>query len=125
MNPTKLIHIIITLLLTAGVYGAGSLVWNEIQTGNGCPKIWIIPVCAIILICFLIPLIVHAINKYLTPYFIFTGLALAIAIMASIMQYTGIGACPKLENELPMCYVSFLVFSTLIILKKLYITQKK
>lgn len=125
MNYTKLLHIIITLLLVIGIYGAGSLVWDEIHTGNGCPKIWIIPVCVIVLICFLIPLIVHVIKKYITLYFVFTGLAFTIAIIASMMQYTGNGECPKLQNGMPMCYLSLLLFAILIILKTVHISQPK
>jgi hypothetical protein len=125
MKLKRILNISITLLLVIGIYGAGSLVWDEIQTGEGCPKIWIIPACAIVLISFLIPLIVHVINKYIRLYFVFTGLALAIAIIASIMQYTGNGECPKLENGIPMCYLSFLLFTSLIILKILHIRQPK
>jgi multisubunit Na+/H+ antiporter MnhC subunit len=125
MNLKRILSITITLLLVIGIYGAGSLVWNEIQTGTGCPKIWIIPVCVIVFVCFSIPLIMHLIKKYIALYFVFTGLALAIAIIASIMQYTGNGECPKLENGTPMCYLSLLLFVSLILLKKLQIRQPK
>ncbi|MEP0263029.1 hypothetical protein [Dokdonia sp.] len=117
MTLKKITNLIITLLLFVGVWGAGGLVIDEIQTGNGCPKIWIIPACLIILICFLIPLIVHLLKRYTPLYFIFTGLAASIAIIASIMQYTGNGSCPKLDGGTPMCYLSFILFTTLIILK--------
>ena len=113
----KITNLIITLLLLIGIWGAGNLVIDEIQTGNGCPKIWLIPACLIILICFLIPLIVHLLKKYTSLYFIFTGLAVSIAIIASIMQYTGNGSCPKLNGGTPMCYLSFILFTVLIILK--------
>jgi phosphoglycerol transferase MdoB-like AlkP superfamily enzyme len=117
MKLKRILNITITLLLVIGIYGAGNLVWDEIQTGEGCPKIWIIPACAIVLISFLIPLIAHVINKYIPLYFIFTGLALAIAIIASIMQYTGNGQCPKLNNGIPMCYLSLVLCTNLISLK--------
>lgn len=117
MATKKVLSIAITILLLIGIWGTGGLVWNEIQTGNGCPKIWIIPACVIVFICFLIPLIVHVLGKWDRVYFVFMGLALTIAIVASFMQFTGNGECPKLDNGTPMCYLSFLIFSTLIGLK--------
>ncbi|MGJ8744882.1 hypothetical protein [Polaribacter sp.] len=117
MTVKKGLSIAIIMLLLIGVWGTLGLVWNEIQTGNGCPKIWIIPACVIVFFCFLIPLIAHIFNKWNRLYFVFTGLALTIAIVASFMQFTGNGECPKLDNGTPMCYLSFLIFSTLIGLK--------
>ena len=125
MKLEKIVHSVITILLIIGLYGSGELVWNEIQTGNGCPKIWIIPACAIVMICFLVPLIVHLLKKYNTIYFVFTGLALIIAIIASFMQFNGLGQCPKLDNETPMCYLSLLLFSILIALKMFLIKTYK
>tara|TARA_R110002096_G_scaffold345818_1_gene539262 strand:- start:13777 stop:14166 length:390 start_codon:yes stop_codon:yes gene_type:complete len=121
MKLEKIVHSIITILLIIGLYGSGGLVWNEIQTGNGCPKIWIIPACAIVMLCFLISLIVHLFKKYNSIYFVFTGLALIIAIIASVIQFNGLGECPKLDNGTPMCYLSFVLFSILITLKILLI----
>ncbi|WP_432410872.1 hypothetical protein [Rasiella sp. SM2506] len=121
MKLEKILHIIITILLIIGLYGSGGLVWNEIETGNGCPKIWIIPACVIVMLCFLIPLIVHLLKKYNTIYFLFTGLALIIAIIASAMQFNGLGECPKHDSGIPMCYLSFVLFLILITLKTLLI----
>ena len=117
MSLKKSIHFIITLLLLIGVWGSGSLVLDEIQTGNGCPKIGIIPACIIVLICFLVPLIVHLLKRHIFLYYICTGLALSIAIIASIIQFTGNGSCPKLNESIPMCYLSGIIFTLLIILK--------
>ena len=125
MKLEKIVHSVISMLLILGLYVSGELVWNEIQTGFGCPKIWIIPVCVIVMLCFLIPLIVHLIKKYNTIYFLFTGLALLIAIIASVMQFNGLVECPKLGNGTPMCYLSLLIFSILITLKILLIKTSK
>jgi hypothetical protein len=125
MNLKMLLNGIITVLLLVGVYGASGLVLEEIKTGNGCPKIWVIPACVIILLCFIVPLIVHFIGKFNNLYFVFTGFAFAIAIIASIMQFNNIGECPKLSNGTPMCYLSFLMFFTLISLKILSLKLKK
>ncbi len=107
----------ITVILIIGLIGAGGLVIDEFKTGNGCPKIIYIPMCLVILICFLVPLIVHLFIKKKILYFIFTGLAGSIALIASIMQYMGNAECPKTNSDTPMCYYSLLLFSGLIILK--------
>jgi len=125
MNLNKFIHTLLIILLSIGIIGAGGLVLDEIQTGNGCPKIGIIPACVIVLICFIIPLISHILKKWNVLYFFFTGLALAIAVFASIMQLLNKGECPKLDSGMPMCYVSFIIFLTLIILKIVYIKNNQ
>lgn len=113
----------ITILMTIGILGSGWLVWNEFQTGNGCPKIASIPVCLIVLICFLVPMVSHISNKLNILYFIFSGTALVIAIFASIAQISGTGECPSLYGS-PMCYWSLLLFANLIILKIILIRKK-
>jgi len=124
----KILNLAILLLFIIGIIGAGSLVGVEIQTGNGCPKVWRIPACVIILICFVIPLISHIFRRYNGLYFFFTGLAATIAAIASIMQFTGNGECPKTGGGTPMCYYSFLLFMGLIVIKvyllKKYTTDK-
>ncbi|WP_109302680.1 hypothetical protein [Aquimarina sp. AU474] len=119
----KVLNIIIILLSIIGIMGAGSLVIEEIQTGNGCPKLWIIPFCLIILICFVVPLFVHVLKKWNVLYFLFTGLAGIIALIASIMQFIGTGECPKTNSGIPMCYFSLLLFASLII-SKAYLLRK-
>ena len=97
--------------------GAGELVIEEFKTGNGCPKIMHVPMCLVILICLIIPLIVHLLKRLNILYFIFTGIAWSIALLASIMQFLGKAECPKTNTGTPMCYYSLLIFSSLIILK--------
>ncbi|MCL5128145.1 hypothetical protein [Algibacter sp. L4_22] len=104
-------------ILIIGVYGAGGLVVEEFKTGEGCPKIMGIPMCLVILFCFLVPLIVHLLKKKNVLYFLFTGLAGSIALMASVMQFLGYAECPKTASGTPMCYYSLLLFSSLIVLK--------
>lgn len=114
-NKTLFFSILIILLI--GLKGAGELVIEEFKTGDGCPKILNIPVCLVILICFIIPFIVHLLNKLHILYFIFTGIAWSIAFTASIMQFLGKAECPKTSTGNPICYYSLLIFSSLIILK--------
>ena len=111
-------------ILIIGVYGAGGLVVEEFKTGEGCPKIMGIPMCLVILFCFLVPLIVHLLKKKNVLYFLFTGLAGSIALMASIMQFTGHAECPETASGTPMCYYSLLLFSSLIALKIYHLKSK-
>ncbi|GAL62652.1 hypothetical protein [Algibacter lectus] len=111
-------------ILILGVYGAGGLVVEEFKTGEGCPKIMGIPMCLVILFCFLVPLIVHLLKKWNVLYFLFTGLAGSIALVASIMQFTGNAECPKTTSGTPMCYFSLLLFSSLIVLKIVHSKMK-
>ncbi|WP_405247772.1 hypothetical protein [Cellulophaga sp. Asnod2-G02] len=108
---------LILSLLIIGTIGVGGLVLEEVQTGNGCPKIGMVPACIIVLFCFLVPLVAHLKKKWNVLYFFFTGLAFVIAIIASVMQYLGHSECPKTDGGIPMCYLSFAIFSLLITLK--------
>ena len=82
MSIKQLLNIFVVTLLLIGIWGAGGLFLDEIQTGSGCPKIWKIPACLIILICFLAAFLTHILNKWNTIYFVFTGIALTIAIVS-------------------------------------------
>ena len=113
----KILFFSVLVILFIGLMGAGELVVEEFKTGDGCPKILHVPMCLVILICLIIPLIVHVLKKFHTLYFIFTGIAWSIAFMASVMQFLGHAECPKTGTGTPMCYYSLLIFSSLIILK--------
>jgi hypothetical protein len=113
----KIIYFSILIILTIGLFGAGELVLEELKTGEGCPKIMRVPMCLVILICFAVPLITHLLKKWNVLYFLFTGLAGSIALIASVMQFTGHAECPKTTSGTPMCYYSLLLFSSLIVLK--------
>jgi len=119
MKISNSIYWVINLLFVIGLYGAGSLVITEITTGDGCPKFGVVPACVIILVCFTVPFVLHILKKWDLIYFLFTGIAALIALAASVMQFLGNAECPKTGSGLPMCYLSLLIFTTLIILKKL------
>ena len=82
----KITYYSILGILIIGLFGAGGLVIEEFKTGEGCPKIMHIPMCLVVLICFIIPLISHLFKKGNVLYFLFTGLAGSIALVASIMN---------------------------------------
>ncbi len=107
----------ILILLIIGVFGAGALVVEEFKTGEGCPKLLHIPICLVVFICFSVPLAAHLLKKGNALYFLFTGLAGSIALVASVMQFTGHAECPKTASGTPMCYYSLVLFSSLILLK--------
>ena len=113
----RIIYFCILIILIIGLLGAGGLVIEEFKTGDGCPKIMQIPMCLVVLVCFIVPLIVHLLKKWNVLYFLFAGLAGSIALVASIMQFAGNAECPKTTSGTPMCYYSLLLFSSLIILK--------
>jgi len=113
----KIPYFSILILLIIGVFGAGTLVVEEFKTGEGCPKLLNIPICIVVLICFIVPLAAHLLKKGNRLYFLFTGLAGSIALVASVMQFIGHAECPKTASGTPMCYYSLVLFSSLILLK--------
>ncbi|WP_405396259.1 hypothetical protein [Maribacter sp. Asnod2-G09] len=119
MKASTTLFWVINILFLFGLFGAGSLVITEFTTGDGCPKFGAVPACLIILICFILPFISHLLKKWNLIYFLFTGIAALIALVASVMQFIGNAECPKTDPGIPMCYISLLIFTSLIILKKI------
>ena len=117
----NIINALIYIVFAIGLLGAGDLVLNEIRESNICPKILGIPACYIILTCFVLPFLMHVFKGPNSIYFALTGLAFVIALVASYMQFTGIGECPKTANGTPMCYYSLALFTSLIVLKVLHL----
>lgn len=115
---------VIHLIFLFGIYGAGTLAYNELIYGNICPKIINVPACYIILSCLIVPFIIHLIKENNSVYFIFTGLAWSIAIYGSIMEFLGVSKCPKTDTGIPMCYISLAIFTFLILLKIIQFKSK-
>lgn len=113
----KIISSSIYILLLTGLYGAGGLVLEEFKTGDGCPKISNVPMCLVVLVCFIVAFGTHLLKKWSLLYFICTGFAGGLALVASIMEITGNAECPKTASGTPMCYYSLFLFSSLILLK--------
>jgi hypothetical protein len=114
---TRIVNLLLLVVFAIGLIGSGSLVWNEIMHSNVCPILLGIPAWYIILACFAIPFVMHLRKKGTVIYYAFAGLAFVIALVASIMQFTGSGECPKTEGGTPMCYFSLALFSSIVILK--------
>ncbi|WP_299716621.1 hypothetical protein [uncultured Tenacibaculum sp.] len=122
---TNYLNWLLLLAFSIGIIGAGLLMYDEIKTTNVCPKLLGIPACYIIFFCFMIPFFAHIAKGKNIIYFLFTGIAFVIALIASIMQFTGLGECPKTDNGTPMCYYSLLLFTILIFLKRIIMKNKK
>ena len=114
---------VLHVILLFGIYGPGSLAYKQFSLGNICPKILGIPACYIILTCFVISFFIHLFGQYHKVYFAMTGLAWMIATFASVMQLMGIIECPKTSGGTPMCFISFVIFTTLIVLKAIELQQ--
>lgn len=118
---SKLLNILLLIVFAIGIFGTEELVYNEITQHNVCPKLLGVPACYIVLACFVIPFLVHILKSKNYIYFAFVGFAFVIALVATIMQFTGHAECPKTANRTPMCYYSLLLFSSLLVFKLLLI----
>ena len=113
----KILHYLIALIFGLGIYGASGLVLKEYQLKQVCPQILSIPACYIVMACLIIPFIAHVFNLSNKIYFTGTGIALSIATYGSITNLLSFAECPKTSGGTPMCYISFLLFFSLVMLK--------
>lgn len=120
----KFLWWLIFALLVIGIFGTSDLVYREFTQQNVCPSLFGIPACYVIIVCFIVPFIAHLFGSFKVLYFLFTGLALGIAIYASIMQILGYLECPKMGSNIPMCFISFGMFLVLV-LSKLFILRRE
>jgi len=112
-------NILLLLIFVLGIVGAGELVWKEITIHNVCPKIIGIPTCYIVLLLFIIPFTSHVLKMGNRLFFILIGIGFIIALSASIMQFNEVLDCPKSFSGIALCYFSLIIFSCLLILKKI------
>lgn len=122
MNPEiipKLLFGLILLGILFGLYGTYGLVAHEFEVGHICPRILSIPACYIILGCFLLMLVSHLplLPDHNVLYYLGSGIAVSIATFGSVSQLSGSMECPKTSGGIPMCFISFGIFATLIALK--------
>ena len=121
----KIINYSIYGIFIFGILGAGNLAYYEFLQAGTCPKLGFVPACYVIFSCLVIPFIVHVFNKLTIVYYLFTGIALVIATYATIGQLLGYVQCPKTDNGFPMCYVSFAIFFSLVVLKIAHLKNNK
>lgn len=106
------------IILIIGLITIIVLVSTQIIFGNVCPPLFNIPACFILLVILILMLFSHIGHiKYKNIiYFVCALIGLAIAIYFSYSQICGLQDCPSLL-EIPLCYLSVLMFSLLLILK--------
>lgn len=99
------------------------LIPNPITGNYGYPMG--IPACYIILSCLILGVVSHSsnIDRKNIIYYIGLGIALLIATIGTLGNVIGILECPKTETGMPMCYLSFIMFLSLLILKQ--VTKEK
>ncbi len=121
LGVQKVAYWLIWGILAIGVLGSWELVESEWGHGNICPKILGIPACYLIFSCFILAVISHS-NLFRDRnwlYCIGVGTALSIATFGTVGQLIGYLECPKTDGGTPMCFLSFGIFASLLVLKLL------
>jgi hypothetical protein len=98
------------------------LVISELNTPGYCPKIFSVPACYIVCIAFSFVISSYFIDNITVNYLSFivgATIGFVVAIWFSYTQLYAIQDCPHIY-EIPLCYVSFFLFSVIIALKLLY-----
>ena len=118
---TKILSFLIWGIVLIGLNGVWGLVRNEYVTGNGCPKLIGIPACYIIFTCLILILVseINVLKDRSKLFWVGAGVAWLIAAVGATGQYFGWLECPKTVGGTPMCYLSFAMFTSLLLLKVL------
>lgn len=124
MNRNKILFISILIISLIGLATIFVLVFEQIAYGNICPPILGAPACYIILVFILLISHLKIIEDKNILFFSSAGICWLIAIYASYSQINGLLECPKCLVEIPLCYLSLIMFSILIILKLFEIKPK-
>lgn len=119
------LSVVISVIFVVSILATSNLVYTDFIEGDVCPKLLTMPACQIILVCFLIPFLAHIFKWKTIYYFLGTGLAFTIALYGTIMQVLNYVSCPKTESNVPMCFISLGIFTTLIVSKKIQISNGK
>jgi hypothetical protein len=116
-GKAQLLSIILIILFVTSIIATFNLVYTDFVIGDVCPKLIGIPACQIILLCFTIPFIAHIFKWKSIYYFTPLLVAFCIALYGTTMQLLGPISCPTTENNIPMCFISLGIFTTLITIK--------
>lgn len=109
-------YFIILFLALIGLISTVVLVLGDIIIGNICPKVIGIPLCYVVLLLILTVVISH-LKKLNILYFAAASVGLIIAVIMSILQLNDCAQCPKAFEIIPMCYLSIILFGSLLGLK--------
>ena len=126
MNTAAIYFTILTLAMI-GTVSIVALSVSHFLNGSTCPMISGFPACYVLTIFILGALISHLgiFNDQNILFFIGAGFTLLVAIIASVSQWYGWVECPKLFRTIPTCYLSFLLFGAINVLKILEIKLAK
>ncbi len=106
-------HFIILFLALVGLISTIILVASDIIIGNVCPKVIGIPLCYVVLLLILTVIFSH-LKKLTILYFAAASVGLIIAVIMSILQINDCAQCPKAFEIIPMCYLSIILFGSLL-----------
>ncbi len=114
-----LIYLSIWIAALIGLSGTLPLLKNELINGNICPRILSVPACYIIFSSIILIIISHSqlFSDRNRLYYLGVFVALSIATFGSVGNLLGYVECPQTEGGIPMCYLSFLLFFSLLSLK--------
>jgi len=114
-----ILYWIIIIIAAFAINGTFELVMNEWEVGNICPKIFGIPACYIVFVCFIVALISHIVpnSKAKWVYFFFVGIVTLIALTGTIGELIGLTKCPRTSGGTPMCFISLAICFSLLISK--------
>lgn len=120
----RLVYFLIFILLITVLATVIQLVIKQWNEGDLCPLIVNIPACYIIFAGVIVAILVHAnILKKIVWFYVGAGIPWLIALAATWFQFAGSVQCPKTEGGVPMCYLSLVFFSVLIVLKYVNLKQ--
>jgi hypothetical protein len=107
------------LLLLFAIYGAFSLLVIDFETKNIWPKILKIPACYIVFILFLLTFMSHVFQNYFGGlwHYAFLAIPFLLALSGTVSELSGKVVCPRSAGGIPMCYISFGICITLVVLK--------
>jgi hypothetical protein len=109
------LQIIILSISALGFWGATSLSIKEWGVAGACPNIGV-PACYLVAIAYLLILVScinHSKKLYRRLFYGGVGVVMGLAMGGSIMQATGMGACPQTGTGFPMCYISLMMSASI------------
>ena len=99
-----------------GLYGAISISWLTITEESPCPSVMGIPVCYVILMCYVLIALALLNRDSTVQSILFYGpwaVVFVVALLATVFELSNGSTCPKSSGGFPMCYAS-LIYSALI-----------
>jgi len=110
---------LILIIIFVALYGTYSIVASEWHNGQVCPTILGIPACYIIFTILITALVTHLMNNKWPDraYYTVVIIALSIATYGSLGELMGFADCPETGGGIPMCFISFGIFLSLLLMK--------